>query len=58
MAKLLSAKYKTREGAGKRCRFENAIAKSEFDRGDKAKHYRYMIEYDGEFWRVARHNPV
>ena len=38
MAKLLSAKYKTREGADKRCRFENAIAKSEFDRGDKAKH--------------------
>jgi hypothetical protein len=53
--KLLGAKYKTRAGAFKRCRFENAMAKGEFERGDKAKHYRYHVTQDSEgMWRVFR----
>jgi hypothetical protein len=52
--KLLKEKYKTWDGAHKRCAFENGLAKSEFERGYKAKHYKYsMIEQDGA-WRVAR----
>lgn len=55
MAKLLKEKYKTHEGAEKRCRFENALAKGEFERGDKARHYAYsvVLESDGA-WRVQR----
>jgi hypothetical protein len=37
--KLLREKYKTYEGARKRTAFENGLAKGEFQRGDKAKHY-------------------
>ena len=52
--KLLREKYKTSAGALKRAAFENALAKSEFERGNKAKHYRYnTVLVDGS-WRVAR----
>jgi hypothetical protein len=55
--KLLKEKYKTWDGAHKRCRFENGVAKSEFEQGYKSKHYRYtVVEQDGAY-RVARHNP-
>jgi hypothetical protein len=52
--KLLREKYKTWDGAQKRCGFENGVAKSEFEHGHKAKHYRYTIVKEGEFYRVAR----
>jgi hypothetical protein len=53
--KLLGTKYKTVEGARKRAAFENGLAKGEFERGDKAKHYRYStIQDDNGLWRVAR----
>jgi hypothetical protein len=45
--KLLRERYKTREGASKRVRFENALAKGEFDRGATAKLYRYSVTQDG-----------
>jgi hypothetical protein len=52
--KLLRETYKTYEGARKRAAFENGVAKSEFERGSKAKHYRYtVVQYDGVY-RVAR----
>jgi hypothetical protein len=35
MSKLLREKYKTYEGARKRCAFENGIAPGEYARGDK-----------------------
>lgn len=41
--KLLKEVYKTYDGARKRAAFENALARSEFERGYKAKHYRYSI---------------
>lgn len=41
--KLLKEIYKTYEGARKRAAFENSLARSEFERGYKAKHYRYSI---------------
>ena len=43
MPKLLREKYKTYEGAQKRTAFENAIAKSEYEHGHKARLYRYTI---------------
>ena len=53
--------FKTYEGARKRAAFENAMAKSEFQRGDKAKLYHYeIVESDianrerGFSWRVVR----
>lgn len=52
MSKLLKEKYKTHEGASKRCAFENSLAKGEFERGDKAKHYRYTIVQEAGIWRV------
>ena len=52
--KLLKEKYKTYEGARKRVAFENSLARGEFERGYKAKHYRYSIVADGDVWRVAR----
>lgn len=59
MSKLLKEVYKTFEGARKRAAFENACAKGEFLRGDRAKIYRYTIlpMTDGTF-RVVRDNPV
>jgi hypothetical protein len=53
--KFLKEKYKTWEGASKRCGFENSLARSEFERGYKARLYRYTVEQDGELYRVARH---
>ena len=58
--KLLKEKYKTWEGAHRRCAFENALAKGEFNRGNKAKLYRYTLECEKdengvETYRVARH---
>lgn len=63
MKKLLREKYKTREGAAQRARFENAIASSEFERGFRAKLYQYTavpasaddVERAGfVHWRVER----
>lgn len=53
--KLLKEVYKTRDGAVRRCGFENGVAAGEYRRGDKAKLYRYTVEQTGEVWRVARH---
>ena len=57
MAKLLREKYKTIEGAHKRAAFENGVARSEFEHGYKAKHYKYRAikVADGEF-RVERYS--
>jgi hypothetical protein len=55
--KLLRETYKTWDGAHKRCTFENALAKGEFERGDKAKFYCYTIVKEGETYRVARCLP-
>ena len=52
--KLLKEKYKTYDGADKRRRFENGLAKSEFKMGYKAKHYHYTVVPDGDGWRVCR----
>lgn len=52
--KLLKETYKSLEGAQKRCAFENALARGESARGDKAKHYVYTIVTEGGAWRVAR----
>jgi hypothetical protein len=61
MTKLLKERYKTYEGARKRAAFENGLARGEFERGDKAKHYHYSIvesstgeRSDGYSWRVER----
>jgi hypothetical protein len=54
--KLLREKYKTWEGARKRCAFENGLARGEYQRGDKAKIYRYtVVEHEGAY-RVQRDN--
>lgn len=51
---LISTKYKTRDGAQKRAAFENAIALSEFKRGDKTRLYTFRaVEHNG-LWRVAK----
>jgi hypothetical protein len=55
--KLLKEVYKTYEGARKRCAFENAMARGEFNRGDKARFYHYKIVADPDStsaWRVQR----
>jgi hypothetical protein len=54
--KVLKERYKTHDGANKRCGFENGVAESEFKNGYKAKHYRYRVisDDDGQLWRVAR----
>jgi len=52
--KTLKEIYKTLAGAQKRCGFENGIAKGEFNRGDKARHYVYTVEKEGDAWRVVR----
>jgi hypothetical protein len=53
--KLLKEIYKTFQGARKRCAFEDAMAKSEFERGDKARLYIHTIaKGDDETWRVTR----
>ena len=57
MARLLKEKYKTVEGAVKRCGFENGVAKGEYERGETAKHYRYAVvpdPYYPDTWRVER----
>ena len=54
MRKLLKETYKTYEGARKRAAFENGLAKSEYERGYKAKHYSYTVVTQGEIWRVQR----
>jgi hypothetical protein len=53
--KLLKEIYKTYEGARKRAGFENGLARFEFERGYKAKHYQYRVvaQSDGTF-RVER----
>lgn len=55
--KLLRERYKTRDGAMRRCGFENAMAKGEYDRGDKARLYVYRVVPDPtvpDVWRVQR----
>jgi hypothetical protein len=56
--KLLKEKYKTYEGARKRAASENGLAKGEYERGYKAKHYHYtVIEQDDggdKIYRVQR----
>jgi hypothetical protein len=55
MVKLLKETYKTRDGAEKRCRFENSLARHEFERGYKARHYAYSVVTDSNgAWRVQR----
>jgi hypothetical protein len=52
--KLLKEVYKTYEGARKRAGFENGIAKSEYEKGYKAKHYHYSVVPEGNGFRVQR----
>jgi hypothetical protein len=52
--KLLKEIYKTYEGARKRAAFENGLARSEFERGYKAKHWQYSTVTEGDAWRVGR----
>ena len=54
--KLLKEIYKTEEGARKRAAFENGLARFEYERGYKARHYRYAVVQQGETWRVQREN--
>jgi hypothetical protein len=56
--KLLKEKYKTYDGAYKRCRFENGIARSEFNNRLKAKVYQYTVVTGDNVWRVARVCPA
>jgi len=46
--KMLKEQYKSYEGARKRAAFENGLARGEFERGYKAKRYRYSV--------IAHHN--
>ena len=55
--KLLKEKYKTYDGAHKRTGFENSLARFEFERGDKARHYKYRTEAHDGAWRVVRYTP-
>lgn len=55
--KMLKEKYKTYDGARQRRDFENSLARGEFERGFKAKHYRYSIVTHDGLWRVVRLNP-
>lgn len=52
--KLLREKYKTWEGALKRCRFENSLAPHEFSRGYKARLYVYRVVQENGAYRIAR----
>jgi hypothetical protein len=54
--KLLKEKYKTWDGAHKRCAFENGLARGEYRRGDKAKIYRYTVVQLDDGYRVQRDN--
>jgi hypothetical protein len=54
MTKLLATKYKTRDGAERRARFERAMAPGEFRRGDKARLYGYRTLELAGAWRVER----
>jgi hypothetical protein len=56
MARFLKEKYKTYEGARKRAAFENGLARGEYERGDKARHYHYVIVHMPvvDVWRVQR----
>jgi len=53
--KLLSTKYKTRDGASKRASFENLVAPGEHARGEKAQLYKHGVTQDENgMWRVTR----
>jgi hypothetical protein len=55
MPKLLKEKYKTLDNAQKRSRFENSLAKHEYDQGYKARMYQYTVTQDDDgAYRVAR----
>lgn len=51
---LLSAKYKTWEGAAKRAAFERSMNPGEFKRGDVASLYSFSIVKEGAVYRVAK----
>lgn len=52
--KLLKEVYKTYDGACKRAAFENGLARYEYERGYKARHYRYDVVEQSGVWRVQR----
>jgi len=55
MTKFLKEKYKSLDGAQKRCRFENGVARSEYNNGYKARMYQYTVTQDDDgAYRVAR----
>lgn len=55
--KLLREKYKTFEGATKRCAFERSLAPFEHRQGYKAHVYSYrVVQVDGQY-RVERFRP-
>jgi hypothetical protein len=59
--RLLKEIYKTYEGARKRAAFENGLARSEYERGYKAKRYQYSILEENGAYRVQRgisNNPT
>ncbi len=57
--KQLKEIYKTFEGALKRACFENAMAKGEFKRGDKARVYKYrVVAGENGTYRVNRENAT
>ena len=53
--KVLRERYKTYDGADRRMRFENGIARHEYERGYKARLYKYTVTKDADgSWRVVR----
>jgi len=52
--KLLREHYKTEDGARKRAAFENGIARSEWERGYKARMYHYTVIFEDDCYRVRR----
>jgi hypothetical protein len=51
---MLAAKYKTREGAEKRCASENALAPGEYKRGETARLYRFTVIEDPYYKGTSR----
>jgi hypothetical protein len=54
MAKLIGTKYKTWEGAAKRCAFERAMNPGEVRRGDATTLYSYSVVTVDGFFRVQK----
>ncbi len=51
---LIKGHYKTYDGAARRAGFENGLARHEFERGYKAKVYRYTVVSVDGMYRVER----